>query len=100
MKQQDILKRIREIARDARAVNNNQIEVKALQLHADLTQHFSKTPKVRVEIIESERGWGQKVDEVKEFDTQEEAEEYVRSFNAENNKTVIPAWYMYARIIA
>ena len=36
-------------------------------------------------IIESERGWGQKVDEVIEFDTEEEADKYVETHNAKNN---------------
>jgi hypothetical protein len=34
-----------------------------------------------VNVIESERGWGQKVDDVKEFDTIEEADEFVKTFN-------------------
>lgn len=55
--------------------------------------------KTIVHIIESERGWGQRLDEVREFDTREDAEKFVREFNAENNKPVVPDWYMYARIV-
>lgn len=55
--------------------------------------------KVNVHIIESERGWGQRVDEVKEFDTLEQAEEFVKDFNAENDKDYVPDWYMYATIV-
>lgn len=54
--------------------------------------------KIEVLIIESERGWGQKVDEVKEFDTLEEAEKFVKEFNSYNNLKVVPDWYMYAEI--
>lgn len=54
--------------------------------------------KIKVEIIESERGWGQKVDEVKTFDTLEEAEKFIKKFNAVNNKPTVPDWYMYARL--
>lgn len=54
--------------------------------------------KVKVLIIESERGWGQKVDEVKEFDTREEAEKFCKEYNSKNNEPTVPDWYMYARI--
>lgn len=53
----------------------------------------------KVAIIESERGWGQKVDEVKEFPTKAEAESFVKEFNAKNNLSYVPDWYMYAEII-
>lgn len=55
--------------------------------------------KVKVAIIESERGWGQRIDEVREFDTRAEAAAFVVDFNAENNKPEVPDWYMYAHII-
>lgn len=50
----------------------------------------------KVTVIESERGWGSKVDEVKYFETREEAQEYVRIFNSKNTAPVAPDWYMYA----
>lgn len=50
----------------------------------------------KVEIIESERGWGQKVEEVKFFDNQQEAEAFVQEFNSQNTETTVPDWYMYA----
>ena len=56
------------------------------------------TDKVKVVIIESERGWGQRIDEVKEFDTREQAEDFVEEFNADNTEDTVPDWYMYARI--
>lgn len=49
-----------------------------------------------VELIESERGWGQRVDDTLEFDTYEEAKKYVNDFNAKNNQLSVPDWYMYA----
>lgn len=53
---------------------------------------------VEVEIIESESGWGQRIDEVKEFNTMEEAVNFVNEFNSYNKEEKVPDWYMYARI--
>lgn len=53
---------------------------------------------IKVELIESERGWGQRLDEVREFPSREEAEAFVAEFNSKNNETTVPDWYMYARI--
>lgn len=50
----------------------------------------------KVNIIESERGWGQKIDEVKYFDNEVEAKSFVREFNSKNDKPYVPDWYMYA----
>lgn len=50
----------------------------------------------KVYIIESERGWGQRVDEVKRFESLDEANRFVKEFNAENNLPNVPDWYMYA----
>lgn len=52
----------------------------------------------KVYIIESERGWGQRVDEVMEFDDRLEAEKFVAQYNAANDKPYVPDWYMFARI--
>ena len=41
-----------------------------------------------VNIIESELDWGQKIEEVKEFD----------DFNSENDLDIVPGWYMYAEL--
>jgi hypothetical protein len=55
--------------------------------------------KTRVYIIESEAGWGSKVDEVKEFDTREEAEKFTKEYNDKYNPPgPTPSWYMIARI--
>jgi hypothetical protein len=50
----------------------------------------------KVEIIESERGWGQKVEEVKFFDNQKDAVAFVNEFNSHNKADIVPDWYMYA----
>lgn len=54
----------------------------------------------KVLIIESERGWGQKVDEVKEFGDRDEAIKFVKDYNNKYNppKEVTPDWYMYAKL--
>ncbi len=49
-----------------------------------------------VTIIESERGWGQRVDEVKEFDDYDVAKKFADDFNSENTASSAPDWYMRA----
>lgn len=53
---------------------------------------------VRVLIIESERGWGQRIDEVREFKSLLQAKRFVKRFNKKNDESTVPDWYMYARI--
>jgi len=53
-------------------------------------------PLFKVEIIESERGWGSKVDEVKFFDNEQEAKDFCKIYNSKNTEKVVPDWYMYA----
>ncbi len=50
----------------------------------------------KVVIIESERGWGQRVVEAKFFDNQKDAAAFVSEFNSENIEEHVPDWYMYA----
>ena len=50
----------------------------------------------RVDIIESERGWGSKIDETIYFDNEAEAREYCQKFNSRNTEAVAPDWYMRA----
>lgn len=57
-----------------------------------------KQPPVVVEIIESERGWGSKVDSTKNFPTREQAEAFCNEYNKGNTESVTPDWYMVARI--
>ena len=56
----------------------------------------TKKSKYSVDIIESERGWGQKVDATLYFNDKKTAEAYVENFNADNNLPEVPDWYMYA----
>ncbi len=58
-----------------------------------------ETRPVKVYIIESERGWGQKIDEVKEFDTLELAETFVTEYNSHNTEETVPDWYMRAEVV-
>lgn len=55
--------------------------------------------KTIVIIVESECGWGQRIDETKEFDTREQAEVFVEEFNSKNTEDTVPDWYMYAEIV-
>lgn len=52
--------------------------------------------KYKVNIIESEKGYGSKIDQIMYFRTKEEAEEFVKNFNSKNNKKETPDWYMMA----
>lgn len=52
----------------------------------------------RVTVIESERGWGQKVDEVMYFDTKEEADAAAWNVNKHNTSPTAPDWYMMAYV--
>lgn len=51
-------------------------------------------------IIESERGWGSKIDEVRTFPTKEERDKFVDEYNLKYNpnmgKGPVPDWYMIA----
>ncbi len=51
----------------------------------------------KVVIIESECGWGQKIDETIFFDNDVEAKQYVVDYNTKHNPPgPTPDWYMYA----
>ncbi len=51
----------------------------------------------KVNIIESERGWGQKIDDVIYFSTQEKALDYIKEYNKSNTSEHVPDWYMVAQ---
>lgn len=54
----------------------------------------------RVDIVESERGWGQKIDESIYFDNADEAREYVYTYNLTHNPLgPVPDWYMVAQYV-
>lgn len=60
-----------------------------------------KNPNIvcKVDIIESELGWGQKIDETIYFDDEEEARKYAEDYNKLNNppRDSTPEWYMFAK---
>ncbi len=51
---------------------------------------------VKVTVIESERGWGSKVDDHMVCLSTEDANEFITRFNSKNNFPTVPDWYMYA----
>ena len=51
----------------------------------------------RVDIIESEAGWGSKIDEIKYFDNKPEAELFIEAYNANLPRGRTPEWYMIAK---
>lgn len=54
----------------------------------------------RVDIIESERGWGQKIDETLYFDNEDEARNYADDYNHKHNTLdYVPDWYMRAEYV-
>lgn len=53
-----------------------------------------------VNIIESERGWGQRVDDTIHFSSEHEAKEWARAYNVKyNSSDEVPDWYMYADFV-
>lgn len=51
----------------------------------------------KVYMIESERGWGSRLDETKEFPTEEEAITFADTYNKTyNNQSEVPDWYIRA----
>ena len=50
----------------------------------------------RVHYTEYERGWGSRPEGYDDFDTLEEANKRVKSFNAHNSEKHPPDWYMVA----
>jgi len=53
----------------------------------------------RVDIIESERGWGSKIDETKYFTDEVEARAFVKEYNKDRYQTNAPDWYMIAEYV-
>lgn len=52
--------------------------------------------KFKVNIMEFERGWGSRIDEVKSFNSYEEAVAFIKDFNSLNTDITVPDWYMIA----
>lgn len=54
----------------------------------------------RVDMIESERGWGQKLDETIYFDNEAEARKFAIDYNLKhNNLDYVPDWYIRAEYV-
>ena len=53
---------------------------------------------IKVNIIESEKGFGQKVIGSKEFKSEEESDKFVVKYNSKNNKSSTPDYYTYAEV--
>ena len=54
----------------------------------------------KVVIIESERGWGQKIDETIYYDNEAEAKKFVADYNRKHNPPgPAPDWYMIAEYV-
>ena len=53
----------------------------------------------RVDLIEFERGWGSRVDDILFFDNEPEARKYVEDFNSRNTEKTVPDWYMIAEYV-
>lgn len=63
-----------------------------------MTDYFKE--KYVVEIIESERGWGQRIDDRLYFPSRKEAEDFVLDFNSRNPDGPAPDWYMFAILVS
>ena len=51
-----------------------------------------------VEMIESEAGWGSRLDERLYFAEEEVAKQFVERYNKKwNNSSTVPDWYIFAR---
>jgi hypothetical protein len=46
--------------------------------------------------VEYDLGWGSRVLDTKEFDTLQEANDYIAEFNSQNTCDRVPDWYMVA----
>ena len=51
---------------------------------------------VMVPVIESEKGWGQKIEDHMVCLTNDDAKQFTKEFNAKNTLEHTPDWYMYA----
>lgn len=57
---------------------------------------MSKTFAFSVTVIESERGWGSKVDDHMICLTSQDADKFIFEFNSYNRSVSAPDWYMQA----
>lgn len=52
---------------------------------------------IKVPVWESERGWGQKLDDYMVCISIDEAKTFIKEFNAKNNEPSVPDYYMWAK---
>lgn len=72
----------------------------AVRLCLSLLQRELKMSKTKVRLREMERGWYH-APEIREFDTREEAEAFVKDTNKDLGKEKnVPEWYMIAEIVS
>lgn len=50
----------------------------------------------RVDVFESERGWGRSHLDSRDFDSKEAATAYMESVNSKNNLPYVPDYYIFA----
>jgi hypothetical protein len=55
---------------------------------------------VKVALVEYEKGWGNRVDEVKTFSSLTKANAFIKKFNAYNNQPTVPDWFMVASLMS
>lgn len=60
--------------------------------------NLGKNIAIKVPVIESEKGWGRKVDDYMVCLSTEDAKAFISEFNALDNEPVTPDWYMVASI--
>lgn len=51
---------------------------------------------IKVPVIESERGWGSKIDDWMVVLSEEDAKAFIKEFNSKNTASSAPDWYMQA----
>jgi hypothetical protein len=74
--------------------------IKSLGRHTRVIMPEITLPEAyKVAIIESEAGWGSKIDEIKYFPTEQEARSFVKDYNSLNTSQVTPSWYMFAEYV-
>jgi hypothetical protein len=61
-----------------------------------MTVETPRKDQFKIYLMEYERGWGNRCDEIKYFDTEDEAIIYRDKFNSKNTETIVPDWYMVA----
>lgn len=57
---------------------------------------MNKNIAYKIEVIESEKDWGSKIDDYMVCLSIEQVLEFKREFNSYNDKPTTPDWYMYA----